>query len=97
MLRVLTEIDPDKRQEFLQAIRTFMRLSKGDKHCLYNSVDSENSYCLLVDCDGQKQLEAYLESSQFQFFSGAASVLGRIVDAEIIDSREVTPIPNLMS
>jgi len=96
-LRVLTKIDPEKRLEFLQAMRTFRQLSKGDKHSLYNSVDEEDLYCLLMDWDGQKQLDEYLGSSRFQFFSGAASVLGRIVNAEIITAGEVTPIPNLMS
>jgi hypothetical protein len=94
-LRVVAEIDPDKRQEFTQAIRTFQQLSKGDVHRFYQSLDTEDSYCLVMDCDGSQQLEEYLASSQFQFFSGAASVLGKIVDAEIITASEVTPISSL--
>ena len=96
-LRVLAKIDPDKRLEFLQAMKTFRQLSQGDEHSLYNSVDEEDIYCLLMDWDGQKQLDEYLGSSRFQFFSGAASVLGSILNAEIITAGEVTPIPNLMS
>jgi hypothetical protein len=96
-LRVVTEIDPDKRLEFHQAIKTFQRLSKGDLHRFYQSLDSEDSYCLLMDCDESEQLDEYLASSQFQFFSGAASVLGEIVNAEIITASEVTPIPKLVS
>ena len=96
-LRVVTEIDPDRRQEFLLAIKTFQRLSQGDMHRFYQSLDSEDCYFLLLDCDDSDQLEEYLASSQFQFFSGAAKVLGRIVDAEIISASKVTPIPNLVS
>jgi quinol monooxygenase YgiN len=96
-LRILTKVDPEKRLEFLQAMKTFRQLSEGDKHSLYNSVDEEDLYCLLMDWDGQKQLDEYLGSSRFQFFSGAASVLGRIVNAEIITAGEVYPLPNLVS
>ena len=96
-LRVVTEINPDKRLEFQQAIRTFQKLSEGDLHRFYQSLDSEDSYCLLMDCEKSEQLDEYLASSQFQFFSGAASVLGRIVDAEIITASEVTPISSLSS
>ena len=96
-LRIVAEIDADKTLEFHQAIRTFQELSKGDLHRFYQSLDSEDSYCLLMDCDESEQLEEYLASSQFQFFRGAAIVLGRIVDAEIITASEVTPIPNLVS
>ena len=96
-LRVLTKIDPEKRLEFLQAMRTFRQLSKGDKHSLYNSVDEEDLYCLLMDWEEQEQLDEYLESSRFQFFSGAASVLGRIVEAEIIAAGEIFPLSKLIS
>jgi hypothetical protein len=96
-LRVVADIDPDKRLEFHQAIKTFQKLSEGDLHRFFQSVDKEDSYCLLMDCQGSEQVEAYLASSQFQFFSGAASVLGEIVTAEIITASEVTPIPNLVS
>ena len=96
-LRVLTKIDPEKRLEFLQAMKTFRQLSQSDEHSLYNSVDEEDVYCLLMDWDGQKQLDEYLGSSRFQFFSGAASVLGRIVNAEIITAGEVCPLSKLIS
>jgi hypothetical protein len=96
-LRVVAEIDPDKRLEFIQAIKTFQQLSEGDLHRFYQSLDSEDSYCLLMDCDESQDLEEYLESSQFQFFRGATSVLGKIVDAEIITASKVTSIPNLVS
>jgi len=96
-LRVVTEVDPDKKQEFHQAIKTFQRLSEGDLHRFYQSLDSEGSYCLLMDCDESQDLDEYLASSQFQFFAGAASVLGRIVDAEIITASEVCPISDFLS
>jgi hypothetical protein len=96
-LRVVAEIDPNKRQEFLQAMKTFQELSEGDRYHLYSELDSENSYCLELDREKKAQLEEYLESCQFQFFSGAVTVLGAIVDAEIITASEVTPIPDLVS
>lgn len=96
-LRVVAEIDPNKRLEFHQAIKTFQQLSEGDLHRFYQSLDVEDSYCLLLDCDDSQQLEDYLASNQFQFFSGATSVLGRIVEAQIITATNVTPISNLMS
>ncbi len=96
-LRVVAAIDPDKRLEFHQAIRTFQQLSKGDFHRFYQSLDSEDHYCLLLDCEEPKHLEEYLASRQFQFFAGAASVLGTILEAEIITASEVTPISNLSS
>ena len=95
-LRVLTKIDPEKRLELLQAMKTFRQLSKGDQHSLYNSVDEEDLYCLLMDWEGQEQLDEYLDSSRFQFFSGAASVLGKIVDAEIIAAGVVSPLSKLI-
>ena len=96
-LRVLTRIDPEKRLEFLQAMRTFRQLSKDDKHSLYSNVDEDDLYCLLMDWEGQEQLDEYLVSSRFQFFSGAATVLGTIVDAEIIAAGVVSPLSKLIS
>ena len=96
-LRVVAEIDPDKRLEFIQAIKTFQQFSEGDLHRFYQSLDSEDSYCLLMDCDESQDLDEYLASSQFKFFAGAASVLGRIVDAEIITASEVSPISDFSS
>ena len=96
-LRVLTKVDPEKRLEFLQAMKTFRQLSKDDKHSLYINVDEDDLYCLLMDWEGQEQLDEYLGSSRFQFFSGAATVLGEIVDAEIIAAGVVSPLSKLIS
>ena len=96
-LRLVAEIDPTKRLEFHQAIRTFRKLSEGDLHRFYQSLDSEDSYCLMIDCEESQQLAEYLASSQFQFFIGAASVLGRIADAEVITASEVSRLSSVVS
>jgi hypothetical protein len=93
-LRVLVEVTAGKRQEFLQAMKSFLEMSAsvGEEQFVYRRMDSDNMYCLMLERESREEIETFMESSRFQFFSGAADVLGEILEARVVEASEVNPL-----
>jgi quinol monooxygenase YgiN len=71
---------PEKRQEFLQTIRSLNReiaTFQGFKQSrLYQDLDHANSFTLVEEWETEKDLDNFIRSDRFSVLVGALRVLG---------------------
>jgi len=87
ILRIQIEIQSEKRQEFLHAMKLFREMSgsgESSQPILTSSLADDNCLFLWMECKTEDQLKGYLQSSPYQFFKGAVAVLGRLVDSRVL-------------
>ena len=93
-LRILLQIDPDKRHEFIQSARLLLpqRTDNGNRcRCLLlQAVDDENRFCMIVEYERNEKLLAYLHSDRYRALLGAATVLGMSNDLDIVEYQPVS-------
>jgi quinol monooxygenase YgiN len=79
MMTVVVKVKPQKREEFLQAIRS---LNDGGekqeglrKSTLYQEFDDQTCFGLIYEWETQKDCERYLATERFRVLLGALKVL----------------------
>ena len=79
IMTVLVKVKPDKREEFLQAIRSLhgeKDNNKGfNKSTLYQEMDDPTGFRLIQEWEIQVDLEAYLTKEKFRVLLGALKIL----------------------
>ena len=79
IMTVLVKVKPEKREEFLQAIRslhTEREREKGlNKSTLYQEMDDPAEFRFIEEWNNQEDLEAYLSEEKFRVLLGALKVL----------------------
>lgn len=89
ILRVAAEIEPHKRQEFIQEMKTRARWRNPDTGCLrrqtWQDLENQNAFICYEEWSSRQELETYLQSDGFKLLFGAITVLGHIQEIQIID------------
>ena len=86
-LEIIFQVLPHKQKEFSQTINNLcdpdLFRKKGEYPVIYRAPDDENIYCYLVEWNSKKDLDAHMNSEQFEMLVGAMKVLGEIQVAQI--------------
>ena len=81
-LEIMTRVEPDKRQEFLQTFRLLSRPDKRADACkgqsLYEDVNEPNRFIWSEIWRNSETLAAHLKTEQFNSLLGAIDVLGKL-------------------
>lgn len=89
-LIVLVRTQPDKRQEFLQAVHMFCDSNKNTA-CVDRTVFEENGnpnrLLLMENWRDSQSLDEYLETEPFKALLGAIDVLGSLEDIRLLKFR----------
>jgi len=80
-MTVVVKVRPEKREEFLQAMRSLSSArekQKGGlrKSILYQEIDDQTGFSLVYEWETKEDLERYLGGEQFRVLLGALKVLG---------------------
>jgi quinol monooxygenase YgiN len=79
IMTVLVKVKPDKREEFLQAIRSLHGEEddeKGfNKSTLFQEMDDPAGFRLIQEWEIQSELETYLSEEKFRVLLGALKIL----------------------
>jgi quinol monooxygenase YgiN len=78
-MTVAVKVKPEKREEFLQAMRSLN--GGGEKQpglresTLYQEIDDQTGFSLIYEWETQKDLDRYLGAEKFRVLLGALKVL----------------------
>lgn len=79
IMTVLVKVKPDKREEFLQAIRSLHlerdRVKGFNKSTLYHEMDDPAGFRLIQEWETQTDLESYRLKEKFRVLLGALKIL----------------------
>ena len=79
IMTVLAKVKSDKREEFLQAIRSLHGERDNDngfnRSTLYQEMDDPAGFRLIQEWEIQSELEAYLAEEKFRVLLGALKIL----------------------
>jgi quinol monooxygenase YgiN len=78
-MMVVVKVRPEKREEFLQAMRSLnsaREKQEGLRKCtLYQEIDDHTGFSLMHEWETQEELERYLGAEKFRVLLGALKVL----------------------
>ena len=100
IMTVLVRVKPDKRGEFLQAIRS-LHGKKDDekgfnKSTLYQEMDDPAGFRLIQEWKIQSDLEAYLSEEKFRVLLGALKILCEKSDIRYSRKAESPALTNVI-
>jgi quinol monooxygenase YgiN len=91
LMKIMAIIEPDKMMEFKQAVDYILQRDKKNPQCvsrgLYHDRQSENTLLYLEEWKSVTELKKHLCNDRFKSLLGAMKVLGKIEDAQIIDTK----------
>ena len=92
-LRLLARVPGDKRQEFLDSLKSLTATDEWGlcRKMLFEDVVDNTSFCWMGDCDSKEDLEAFMQSDTFRALRGAAQVLGTLEELRIVEDRTEFP------
>lgn len=95
ILRITARAKPEKELELKQALKSAIEKTSrfdGVKHCCCKSVFEENIFHIEQEWENTDSLKSYLSSKEFQFLTGAITVLGQLLEQKIINAASVEKI-----
>ena len=95
ILKITARANPEKELELKQALKSALaKTSKfeGVKNCCCKSIFEENIFHVEQEWESSSSLQAYLNSKEFQYLTGAITVLGELIEQKIINATSVEEI-----
>ena len=95
ILRITAKAKPEKELELKQALKSALDKTsrfEGVKSCCCKSVFEENIFHIEQEWENNDSLKSYLSSKEFQFLTGAITVLGQLLEQKIINAASVEEI-----
>ena len=95
ILRITAKAKPEKELELKQALKSALdRTSRfeGVKNCCCKSVFEENIFHIEQEWGNDDSLQSYLSSKEFQYLTGAITVLGQLIEQTIINATSIEEI-----
>jgi quinol monooxygenase YgiN len=87
--RLKIEVKPYKPDEFIDGIRTLLRIIRKEKGCLdfsvYRDSDKENTFLVVGDWETRQAMEKHFQTRDFELLIGAARVLGESFSMNIAE------------
>jgi quinol monooxygenase YgiN len=89
---------PEKREEFLQTLRSLRAEIAREPGCLRCVVcvdaDGGDHLVLLSEWDGESALRAHMDSEHFRILSGASHLLGAAAEFRFVSADAAGPPPS---
>ena len=95
ILRITAKAKPEKELELKQALKSALDKTsrfEGVKNCCCKSVFEENIFHIEQEWENSENLKSYLDSKEFQYLTGAITVLGELIEQKIINAASVEHI-----
>lgn len=95
-LRFLVRVPPDKRQELIQSLSSFIpeKSARPCRRLLFQELNDENLVCWMGEWRGRADLERFLASETYRALKGAAAVLGHMEEAQLVEWSEFQTLSN---
>jgi len=89
-LRFLVRVPPDKRQELVQALSSFMpeKSARPFRRLLFQELNDEALICWMGEWREHAELERFLSSETYRALRGAATVLGQLEEVRLVERSE---------
>jgi quinol monooxygenase YgiN len=92
-VEVLSEVPPEKRQEFIQSFKVLPHFEGCKKNCifyrLFEDVGELNRFLWVEHWKSEKALEEYLQSDRFKTILGAIEALGELIHLNRIEVKNI--------
>ena len=95
ILRITAQANPEKELELKQALKSALEKTskyEGVKNCCCKSLFEENIFHIEQEWESSSNLQSYLHSKEFQYLTGAITVLGELIEQKIINAASVEEI-----
>ena len=82
-IQILSEIPPEKRQEFIQSFKVLPQFKECNDNCvfhmLFEDVGQLNRFMWVEHWRNENAMEEYLHSDRFKTILGAVETLGELI------------------
>ena len=82
-IQMLSEIPPEKRQEFIQSFKVLPQFKECNDNCvfhmLFEDVGQLNRFMWVEHWRNENAMEEYLQSDRFKTILGAVETLGELI------------------
>jgi quinol monooxygenase YgiN len=82
LLKIVIEIKPQKKTEFLQTMNSLILTAPPEEGCskrtVYQRLNDENAYCCVQTWNSKEKLERYMSTDRFKALQGAMQLLGEV-------------------
>ncbi len=87
MLRFLVRVPPDKRQELVQSLSSFIpeQAARPCRRLLFQELNDENLVCWMGEWRERAALDRFLSSETYRALRGAATVLGHLEEVQLVE------------
>ena len=87
-LRFLVRVPPDKRQELIQSLSSFIpeKSARPYRRLLFQDVNDEDLLCWMGEWREPADLDRFLSSETYRALRGAATVLGHLEEVQLVES-----------
>ena len=95
ILRITAKAKPEKELELKQALKSALDKTsrfEGVKNCCCKSLFEEDIFHVEQEWEDSVSLQSYLSSKEFQYLTGAITVLGELIEQKIINAASVKEI-----
>ena len=95
ILRITAKAKPEKELELKQALKSALDKTsrfEGVKNCCCKSLFEEDIFHVEQEWADSVSLQSYLSSKEFQYLTGAITVLGELIEQKIINAASVEEI-----
>ena len=87
ILRITAKAKSEKELELKQALKSALDKTsrfEGVKNCCCKSIFEENIFHIEQEWESSENLKSYLDSKEFQYLTGAITVLGELLEQKVI-------------
>lgn len=95
ILQITARAKPEKESELKQALKSALNKTsrfEGIKYYCSKNLFEENIFHIELEWTSSEKLEEYLKSKEFQYLTGAITVLGHMIEQTIINAASVEEI-----
>ena len=89
-LRFLVRVPPDKRQELVQSLSSFIpeKAARPCRRLLFQELNDEDLVCWMGEWRERANLDRFLSSETYRALRGAATVLGQLEEVQLAELSE---------
>ncbi len=86
-LRFLVRVPPDKRQELIQSLSSFIpeKSARPRRRLLFQELNDEGLVCWMGEWRGRADLERFLSSETYRALKGAAALLRNMEEVQLVE------------
>ena len=92
-IQVLSEIPPEKRQEFIKSFKVLLQFEECNDNCdfhiLFEDVGQLNRFMWVEHWRNENAMEEYLQSDRFKTILGATEAMGELIQFNRIQFEQI--------